>query len=248
MFQHLLESDAAHRPRVGGSLVSTVAHAALVAGAVALTMQPRIVPTTTPDPAARFIAVAPPPPPPPDAVHADGRASASSPRAVAPSSAILPTVLEIAVGVAMPDLGRPVVDAIDFASRRGTPGAVGDGGGGAGAGDGAAWLADQVDKPVLMIPGGAVPAYPALLRSAGVAGAVLVEFVVDTLGRVEPGSLRLVHADHELFAASVRDVAPRLRFLPAEARGHKVRQLVRLPFQFDVHPGEPNANAGLIRF
>ena len=112
MFQHLLESDAAHRPRVGGSLVSTVAHAALVAGAVALTMQPRIVPTTTPDPAARFIAVAPPPPPPPDAVHADGRASASSPRAVAPSSAILPTVLEIAVGVAMPDLGRPVVDAM----------------------------------------------------------------------------------------------------------------------------------------
>ena len=72
-----------------------------------------------------------------------------------------------------------------------------------------------------MIPGGAVPAYPALLRSAGVAGAVLVEFVVDTLGRVEPGSLRLVHADHELFAASVRDVAPRLRFLPAEAQGRQ---------------------------
>jgi len=93
-----------------------------------------------------------------------------------------------------------------------------------------------VDKPVIMMPGVATPNYPPMLRSAGIAGGVLVEFVVDTLGRIEPGSSRVVQSDHDLFTNAVREVMPRLRFMPAEARGHKVRQLVRLPFRFDVNP------------
>ena len=116
-------------------------------------------------------------------------------------------------------------------------------GSGAIVGEGNAWLADQVDKPVLMMTGVAMPTYPAMLRSAGVAGAVLVEFVVDTLGRVEPGSLHVLQSDHDLFAASVREVVPRLRFMAAEARGRKVRQLVRLPFRFDLNPdAKPELN------
>ena len=85
---------------------------------------------------------------------------------------------------------------------------------------------------------------------------MLVEFVVDTLGRVEPGSLQVLQSEHELFTSSVREVAPRLRFMAAEARGRKVRQLVRLPFRFDLNPelqpeanpDAPNTNTGLIRF
>ena len=66
-------------------------------------------------------------------------------------------------------------------------------------------------------------------------GSVMVEFVVDTTGRVEPGSIQLTQADHALFASAVRDVLPRYRFIPAMAAGHRVRQLVRLPFRFDLH-------------
>ena len=47
----------------------------------------------------------------------------------------------------------------------------------------------------------------------------------------------LQRAGHEVSRlTSGSEVMPRLRFMPAEARGHKVRQLVRLPFRFDVNP------------
>jgi protein TonB len=56
------------------------------------------------------------------------------------------------------------------------------------------------------------------------------------MGRVEEGSSRVVTADHPLFAASVRTALPTYRFLPAEAEGRRVRQLVRLPFRFSLNP------------
>ena len=64
---------------------------------------------------------------------------------------------------------------------------------------------------------------------------MIVEFVVDTLGAVEAGSLQMLQSDHEQFSAAVGRVVPTLRFLPAEVKGRKVRQRVRLPFRFDLH-------------
>ena len=84
MFQHLLESNAVRRPRVGGSLVSTVAHAALVAAAITITTQRVDKAAEIVDPVARFIAVTPPPATPPDAVHG-ARSSAVDPVALRPS-------------------------------------------------------------------------------------------------------------------------------------------------------------------
>ena len=69
------------------------------------------------------------------------------------------------------------------------------------------------------------------------AGHVSVDgMVVDTLGRVESGSPRVLSTEHEQFAASVRAILPKYRFLAAEAGGHRVRQLVRLPFRFSLNP------------
>ena len=235
MFQQLLESNAVRKPRVGGSLVSTVAHGALVAAALALTTQ-REQALRAPDPTVTFTAVTPTPTPS-TAVHGNRTtAIAAAASVLQPSIAVLPVILDITIGIASPDLTRPVTDATDFA-RRG-PGGNSDNGIGTSGGPTASgtWLAEHVDKPVIMMPGVAAPAYPPLLRSAGISGAVLVEFVVDTLGRVEPGSSRVLQSDHDLFAASVREVMTRLRFMPAEARGRKVRQLVHLPFRFDVNP------------
>src|SRR5437764_15085921 len=40
MLNVLLESKAPHTPRVGGTLASTLVHAAIITGAIALTVQP----------------------------------------------------------------------------------------------------------------------------------------------------------------------------------------------------------------
>ena len=90
----------------------------------------------------------------------------------------------------------------------------------------------QVEKQARELPGSPSPEYPAMLRSAKVEGEVLAQFVVDTLGRVEPGTFKVLKTTHELFTQAVRDVLPSLQFSPAEVGGRKVRQLVQIPFPF----------------
>lgn len=46
----------------------------------------------------------------------------------------------------------------------------------------------MVDQPVTPLPGSPVPTYPPELKAARVGGEVLVQFVVDTVGHVEPGT------------------------------------------------------------
>ena len=90
-----------------------------------------------------------------------------------------------------------------------------------------------VDVPILALPGTA-PRYPSMLQSAGVEGDVRAQFVVDTLGRVEPGSVRVLETTHDLFASAVRDALSRARFKTAQAGGHKVRQLAEQVFTFRI--------------
>jgi protein TonB len=92
---------------------------------------------------------------------------------------------------------------------------------------------ESVERPVVAIPGTS-PRYPDLLRQAGVEGRVTVRFVVDTMGVVERGSVVPVQSDHPLFALAVRDALSRARFVPAEADGHRVRQLVEQSFTFSI--------------
>lgn len=81
---------------------------------------------------------------------------------------------------------------------------------------------------------GAAPRYPESLLSEGVEGRVIVQFVVDTLGYVELGSLKVIQTDHELFSEAVNNALQSMRFLPAEISHRKVRQSVRQPFVFDI--------------
>ena len=90
------------------------------------------------------------------------------------------------------------------------------------------------ERGAIAMPGNPRPDYPHVLRAARVEGEVLAEFVIDTAGRVERRSVRIIGSSHPLFEAAVREVIPQLRFLPAEAGGRKVRQLVRQPFGFRV--------------
>jgi TonB family protein len=90
----------------------------------------------------------------------------------------------------------------------------------------------QVEKQVSTVPGSPQPRYPDALKMANVQGEVLVQFVVDTTGRADMRTFKVLRSTDFGFTFAVRDVLPRMKFLPAELHGRKVRQMVRQPFTF----------------
>ena len=90
----------------------------------------------------------------------------------------------------------------------------------------------EVDKRAAPRPGGPYPRYPRELRERDVEGKVRLLFVVDTLGRAEMCTVRVMVSTDPLFTDSVLDVLPRMRFFPAERAGRKVRQRLELPVEF----------------
>jgi periplasmic protein TonB len=91
-----------------------------------------------------------------------------------------------------------------------------------------------VDRQVELIPKQRPPRYPFALERAGITGDVVAQFVVDTTGRVERASVDIQQATHAEFARAVQERLAALRFVPARARGHAVRQLVQQRFHFEV--------------
>jgi TonB family protein len=91
----------------------------------------------------------------------------------------------------------------------------------------------QVERPVVVTRGSHVK-YPDTMRSRGVMGCVLAQWVVDTTGRADTTTFRILKASHTEFAQAVRDALPAMRFTPAELHGQKVRQLVQQPFDFSI--------------
>ena len=92
----------------------------------------------------------------------------------------------------------------------------------------------QVEQPVMAAPGSPAPRYPDILKQAGVAGEVIVSFVVDTTGIADVRSLKVLRSSHQLFANSIVAALPDMRFTPALVGGKKVRQLVNEPFVFQI--------------
>lgn len=232
----LLESQRMRERRSTGVVASLVAHAAIVAAAVAGTVNAGA--------AARVLDVPDEiiyraPAPEPDR-QVGPTTSHGTPHPGAPTdSRPLPDAPTIIPGELPPvDFGPvtgPAIDPTADALRRGGPGTGGGGGtGGTEAGPGGTWDAHAVEVPAMPDARNPVPSYPEPLRVAGVAGRVLVEFVVDTTGRVRPGSLAILEVTHELFVPAVRRNVPSLRFAPARVAGRPVAQRVRMPFEFDI--------------
>jgi protein TonB len=95
------------------------------------------------------------------------------------------------------------------------------------------YLAAEVDEPVttILIP---TPRYPAALRAAAIEGEVLAQYVVDTTGRVEPGSWKVLRASHDGFREAAREAVEAGRFKPARIAGRAVRQLVQQTIRFTI--------------
>lgn len=237
MFNNLIESQAKKQKRAGGSFMSLVVHTVIVAALIAVTKGAGAVMEEEKVEKVDFVDVKkdepkPPepekPPPPPDAV-----AAPPPPKGFQ----VLSAPIEIPNVIPEIDLSKKVTDEADF-SGKGVAGGIAKGvEGGKGPvpqGD-QPYFDFQVEKPVVMAPGAQGPAYPDMLRTAGIEGTVLAQFVVDTTGRADMATFRALKSDNDLFTTSVRNALQRMRFLPAEVGGRKVKQLVQQPFQFSLN-------------
>jgi len=107
-----------------------------------------------------------------------------------------------------------------------------------GVADGAAPAENRVyaaatveEAPALLSP---PPNYPEPLRRAGIEGHVLLQAVVDTAGRLEPSSVRILKSSSPGFDLPTKRWALAARFRPARLQGRAVRVLVNLPFDFSM--------------
>jgi TonB family protein len=74
--------------------------------------------------------------------------------------------------------------------------------------------------------------YPGLLRQAGIQGRVLVRAVIDTTGRAEPASVRVVESPHPGFDQAAKNLVLQARFRQGRVRGRAVRVLIEFPVEF----------------
>jgi TonB family protein len=74
--------------------------------------------------------------------------------------------------------------------------------------------------------------YPAPLLLGRVSGHVVVEAVIDTTGRVEEGSIRVVESTDARFNEAARSYARGARFAPGRVAGRAVRVRFQIPVDF----------------
>jgi len=152
---------------------------------------------------------------------------------------VLAPAVNIPTSLPTVDLSKALTNENDFSgkgvaggSSSGVKGGTGNEGN-AGAADHGPYMEFQVEKAVEKI-GGEAPEYPATLKSAGVEGEVLAQFVVNESGRYESGTLNILKSSNPAFTAAVKDALPRMKFSAAQIGGKKVQQLVQMPFQFHI--------------
>ena len=233
MLDQLLETKQTQQRKPLGTLISVVLHVAVIAVAVQLTQQaasalvkPVEVVVRQPIPKTELKPVV-------EKRPVDPVAQAATKF----GSQIVQAPVDIPVDIPALDLSVAPTDARDWTGE-GVAGGRGTGvrGGTETTHSDHPMFVFQVDKPAAALPGTAQPAYPAMLTASGVEGRALVQFVVDTLGRAELASFKVLVASHEAFGSAVRAALPRMRFLPAEAGGQKVRMLVQQQFAFAIKP------------
>ena len=96
------------------------------------------------------------------------------------------------------------------------------------------YTALQVDQMVERYESSAAPVYPPELSARRTEGQVVAAYVVDTVGRVDTTTIRVLGSDHPRFTESVRTALADARFRPAKRGGHTVRQLVQQRFRFKL--------------
>ena len=237
MFNTLLESKAKTEVDAGGKVMSIILHTVLISLAVLATANAGQQVMEARQEQIDFIEVKqdePPPPepeqpkeaPPPDVV-----AAPPPPKGFQ----VLTAPVDIPDVIPEIDLTREITREEDF-SGRGVQGGVASGvvGGTGPVQTDQPYFEFQVEKQAMAAPGNTAPRYPDVLRNAGVEGEVLATFVVDTTGRVDMSTFRVIESAHDMFTAAVRSHLPNMRYYPAETGGRKVKMWVQQPFTFKI--------------
>lgn len=227
MFTQLLESGGHRRRSIGGAIPSVVLHSALILGAIQATAHAALniaVPAPQIDTLVFSPDVAP-------TVHPVTRHKSGT-LAATPSlhfASLVTDIPPLSLGVASIAPAPPLVRAGEFAHGV-TP--AFSAGPDFGEPPGSVLNSGQVDRAAEAVPGTAAPDYPEILRTNGVQGVVVAQFVVDTAGHVEVGSFRAVAPANDQFVAAVQTSLMRALFRPAMLHGIPVRQLVQQSFTF----------------
>ncbi len=230
MFDLLVECRPCGRrtDALRSGVASFVLHSAVIAGAVAATMQT----TARPDDPDRAVPI----------VFRASRGPAEPP----PPAGVLTNLAGLRIGFRVPDVS-PIVPAVipppstapfdpqDFTG-------VGPGEGqwnGATDADtarrapGAVFAARWVDVPPELLSHPPV-SYPEILRQAGIGGRAVVEAVIDTTGRAERGSITVLSTTNPLFGQPAVVVVAASIYRPGKINGRAVRVRVQIPIDFQV--------------
>jgi len=78
------------------------------------------------------------------------------------------------------------------------------------------------------------PVYPAHLRQAGIQGRVILPAVIDTTGRVEPASVRIMKSPNPEFDQPTKDWVQKALFRPARLGGRSVRVFINLLVDYSI--------------
>ncbi len=230
MFENLLESKAKKQRTFGQTLMSVGLHGLIIFGAVKATQSAAESVKDKPvDTTMVFLKPpeAPPPPPPPPEVVVTNPPPKGFQTVVAPT--------DIPKDIPPIDLKQKAFDPKDFTGK-GIEGGVSTGVvGGTGPVDVKAevFTEAELDDPVspISIP---TPRYPPVLQSAGIAGSVDVQYIVDTTGHAEPSSFKVLKSTHQAFEEPAREAIMKAVFKPAKFRGKVVRQLVQQRISFKI--------------
>jgi len=88
------------------------------------------------------------------------------------------------------------------------------------------------ERPTLVPNSCQSPQYPLQLRQARVEGRVLLRFVVDADGRVDPGTVAVISVTHSRFESPARQAIVTCRYRPARFNDRAVRVTVMAPVDF----------------
>ncbi|MGH7612822.1 MAG: energy transducer TonB [Gemmatimonadales bacterium] len=81
---------------------------------------------------------------------------------------------------------------------------------------------------------GPPPVYPPLLQQAGIEGTVTVQAIIDTMGRVEPASIKITQTANPGFNESAKATVLKSLFRPARVYGKAVRVLIQIPIAYTI--------------
>jgi protein TonB len=235
MFNNLIESRPRKEKTTGGTIFSVVFHTAVIGAAVYGTLEAKEQLEKPKQEKVEFVKMekkSEPPPPKEEPKPPPPREVVAAPP---PPKGFQVLTAPVKIPDVLPDidLSKKVTNEDDFTGK-GVAGGIAKGvvGGTAPVNTEQAYFEFQVEKQVAPHSGNPTPRYPDMLRSANVEGEVLAQFVVDTTGRADMGTFKVLKSSHDLFTNAVRAALPSMRFYAAEIGGRKVKQLVQMPFQF----------------